>query len=383
MLDDSVNASPVPKSWLSPGLGKTEKEFAGFDSNSPSPPSSAERLESKFDRPNAEVNGGASTGTGRFGFRRSSSLDDLHKDAVSSVHSARLSVDDAGVPVFPSELNRRVAALFSGFDATAPDDDTKAAAQTATPPVTRPDSRTLRHLDENVRGITNGADDATVSSSPLFRAASTDPSGLPVFAGELSRRVQSLFTGFAPTPTRDNAHKVKSLPLQRLEAEIDGVPAASMFGSMKDLSKSPGGDDDNIDAAVSDLGEVLRGLDIEGFAECSLCLKPGAHGADWFRIKTCGCQFHACCIKLWRTEAHNLCPKCGKGISNSVFFAKYMGRLLVPHEMDGTDASFDHVIRIKGELQEANRPCMVKLKVSSEYAYSKQCSWTVIAIFHV
>ena len=69
-------------------------------------------------------------------------------------------------------------------------------------------------------------------------------------------------------------------------------------------------------------------------------------------------------MQLWRAEGHNLCPSCSTPISTTLFFVKYLGRVLVPEELGPTEASLPEVVRAKAEVLERPGKHMVKIKVN-------------------
>jgi hypothetical protein len=195
--------------------------------------------------------------------------------------SGRRSADGNGVPIFKSELSKRVNGLFTGFeaeDAAKPGDGIIGRS---------PQSKALHQLSEDMRG------GSIASIEEIKRSVITDGApaeeraakALPVFKSELSRRVEGLFSGFEGSPFRRTDRK--SVKLMQLEKEITKVEP-SMFSSCPDLS-------------VAGSTDVLEGMDMEALV----------------------------------------------GFTCAV---RYLGKSLVPGEIDSSEESFGRVMDAKERL---------------------------------
>ena len=184
LLDTPTKEAPVPQSFFSPELPKrVQNLFGGFGTpqSAPTSPSMVRRLSSDIGD------------TLTLSQKNSASMDDLSQ----------------GMPVFKSELSSRVNNLFGGFDMT--------------PVKSTPDkSSRLQQLESNIR------DTPVDVSSPQQPAGgvagvqggkqkrSQSIKTMPIFASELTKRVQALFTGFDATP-------MKLAPTRRLRTDIQTI----------------------------------------------------------------------------------------------------------------------------------------------------------------
>jgi len=231
--------------------------------------------------------------------------------------SPKVGASDA-MPFFASELSKRVLGLFPGFGKDNGEEG--AAGADGEHALKRsPQSQSLRYLNADIRrddeiltpltplkGRAAGAAGAGAAAGAAGAATSTQAGvkAIPTFGSELSRRVQGLFTGFDSSPFRRVDQK--SIKLQHLDAEIKKVKP-SMFASCPDLSSLGGSSCD-----------VLDGVDLEEL----------------------------------------------KGFSSQM---RYLGKVSIPEEMNGSEESFGRINAAKDHLRTQNGNCTVNMTVSATH----------------
>jgi hypothetical protein len=100
-----------------------------------------------------------------------------------------------------------------------------------------------------------------------------------------------------------------------------------------------GGSGGGLDGTVS-LGDESAG---QNLPNCELCHRN--HILDrWMCMRFCECQFHEACLELWRRECRNLCPVCKTGISQTLFFTLYNGRMLSSVDSGAAESSFSTML---------------------------------------